>query len=62
MTKHMSSRQRGGCAINQTMPKRLAALVCLVLLGLALGGCSRCGWVWDDGPRACRADAPRSVF
>ena len=41
------------------MPKRLAAILCLVVLGLSLGGCSRCGWLWDEAPRACRADAPR---
>lgn len=45
-----------GPGYKRVMPKRFAALVCLVLLGLALGGCTRCGWVWDDGPRACRAD------
>jgi hypothetical protein len=30
------------------------------LLGLALGGCTKCGWIWNDSPRSCRADAPRS--
>ena len=52
----MPSRRRLVRAIKQIMHKRLAALVCLVLVGLALGGCTRCGWIWDDGARACRAD------
>ena len=35
------------------MRQRLTALVCLLLLGLTLGGCSKCGWVWDNWGRAC---------
>jgi hypothetical protein len=35
---------------------RLFALTCLVILGLSLGGCTKCGWIWNDGPRACRSD------
>jgi hypothetical protein len=42
------------------MKKRAATFLCLTLLGLALGGCTRCGFIWDDGPRSCRADAPRT--
>ncbi len=41
------------------MSKRIAAIVCLVLLGLSLGGCTKCGWLWDQPPRSCRSDAPR---
>ena len=41
------------------MSKRLAATVCLVLLGLSLGGCAKCGWLWDQSPRSCHSDAPR---
>jgi hypothetical protein len=41
------------------MYKRLAAFVCLAVLGLSLGGCSKCGFFWEDGPRSCRSDAPR---
>ena len=40
------------------MRKRVAAILCLVTLGLALGGCTKCGWLWDEA-RSCRADAPR---
>jgi len=39
---------------------RLAALVCLALLGLSLGGCTKCGWLWNDqGPGTCHSDVPR---
>jgi hypothetical protein len=41
------------------LPKRLAAVICLVVLGLSLGGCTKCGWFWDDGPRTCHSDTPR---
>ena len=41
------------------MQKRLAAIVCLIVLGLSAGGCTKCGWIWEQSPRACRADAPR---
>ena len=43
------------------MPKRLAAILCLLIVGLSLGGCSKCGWLWDERGRACHADAPRSL-
>jgi hypothetical protein len=39
------------------MSKRLLAILCLVVLGLSLAGCSKCGWFWQD-TRACRADMP----
>jgi hypothetical protein len=35
---------------------RLAILT--VMLGLTLGGCTKCGWIWDNGPSSCRADVP----
>jgi len=41
------------------MKNRLAAILCLALLGLSLGGCTKCGWIWDEGTRSCRADAPK---
>ena len=42
----------------RVMPKRVAAILFLVLVGLSLGGCSRCGWLWDQGPRSCHSDSP----
>jgi hypothetical protein len=42
------------------MQKHLAVLACLALLGLSLGGCTKCGdWIWEQGPRSCHSGAPR---
>jgi hypothetical protein len=41
------------------MNKRLAAILCLVVLGLSLGGCTKCGWIWSDWGKACHADVPK---
>jgi len=44
----------------RSLMTRLAALVCLALLGLSLGGCTKCGWLWNDqGPGTCHSDTPR---
>ena len=44
------------------MVRRGFAILCVLLLGLGLGlglsGCSKCGWFWDEGPRACHSDPP----
>jgi hypothetical protein len=42
------------------MPRRFAAMACLVLIGLTLAGCTKCGWIWQDWtPHSCRFDSPR---
>jgi len=41
------------------MHKRLVTLLCLGLLAMSLGGCTKCGWLWDQSGRACHSDAPR---
>jgi hypothetical protein len=42
------------------MPRRILAFVCLVLLTASLGGCTKCGFFWEDGQqRVCHSDAPR---
>jgi hypothetical protein len=41
------------------MQRRAATIICLVILGLGLAGCTKCGWLWDEAPRSCRAEAPR---
>ncbi len=41
------------------MQKRAAVILCLVLLGLSLGSCTKCGWLWDDLGRACKAELPK---
>jgi hypothetical protein len=38
---------------------RLVAVMCLFAVSLGLAGCTKCGWLWDEGPRSCRSDAPR---
>jgi len=40
--------------------KRTTAIVCLILFGLSLGGCTKCGWLWNEGPRGCHSDSPRT--
>ena len=41
------------------MTKRLGAILCLVVLAATLGGCTKCGWIWEQGPRACHSDQTR---
>jgi hypothetical protein len=41
------------------MHKQLVAIVCLALLAVSLGGCTKCGWLWDERGRACHSDAVR---
>jgi len=42
------------------MSQRIRGFLCLVLLAASLGGCTKCGFFWDDWqPRACHSDAPR---
>jgi hypothetical protein len=43
------------------MLKRLTVLCGVLALGLVLGGCTRCGWIWDQSnqPASCRSDAPQ---
>jgi hypothetical protein len=40
--------------------KRIAVVACLILLGLSVAGCTKCGWLWNEGPRGCHSDAPRT--
>ncbi len=45
------------------MLKQLATLLVIVTAGAILGGCSKCGWVWDDWrstPKSCQSDIPKS--
>jgi hypothetical protein len=41
------------------MIKRLTIFAAIVGLGLSLGGCSKCGFWWEQEPRACKSDFPR---
>jgi hypothetical protein len=38
--------------------KRLATFACLAAIIFSLGGCTKCGFIWDQS-RACHADQPR---
>jgi uncharacterized membrane protein len=45
--------------------KRLITTAVLIVLAatlsVSLGGCSKCGWIWDDAgvrPKSCLTDAP----
>jgi hypothetical protein len=48
-----------GLAYAGTMHRRLATILCLLVLGLAVGGCSKCGPLWDQSGHACHAETPR---
>jgi hypothetical protein len=40
------------------MLKRLAIILGVIAVGLALGGCTKCGPIWDDwlnSPKSCRS-------
>jgi len=42
--------------------KRLTIVASLLALGLTLGGCSKCGFWWDEwqsSPRSCKGDLPK---
>jgi hypothetical protein len=41
------------------MFRRLALILGVVAMGLALNGCTRCGPIWDDwvqSPKYCKSD------
>ena len=44
------------------MLKRLTIVVCVVCFGLTVGGCTKCGFWWDDWMRkpvkSCKGDFP----
>ena len=41
------------------MMKRLPAILALLLLALSAAGCTKCGFFWEGGQRACHSEAPR---
>jgi len=41
------------------MFRRLVLILGIVVMGLVLNGCTKCGPIWDDwmqSPKACKAD------
>ena len=48
-----------GVGSGSTMFRRLALILSVVALGLALNGCTKCGPIWDDwmqSPKSCKSD------
>jgi hypothetical protein len=41
------------------MVRRSLTILALLLLALSAAGCSKCGFFWEDGQRACHSEAPR---
>jgi hypothetical protein len=44
------------------MLKRLTILAYVLVCGLTLGGCSKCGFWWDEWqsqPKSCKGDWPK---
>jgi hypothetical protein len=42
--------------------RRLTAMAAILAFGLALGGCSKCGFFWDDwsqAPKSCKDEIRR---
>jgi hypothetical protein len=43
----------------RAMFRRLVLIVGMVAVGVALGGCTKCGPIWDDwvqSPKSCKSD------
>jgi len=41
------------------MCRPIAVIALAALLAVSLGGCTKCGWIWNDYQHACHSDAPR---
>jgi len=39
--------------------KNIPVVIAVILLGLVLGGCSKCGPIWETGPKSCQSDLPK---
>ena len=49
----------GGMGNGSAMFRRLALILGVIALGLALDGCTKCGPIWDDwmhSPKSCKSD------
>ena len=48
-----------GMGNSSAMFRRLALILGVIALGLALDGCTKCGPIWDDwmhSPKSCKSD------
>jgi len=54
----VSAPNRASAVVGAYMFRRLVLLGGVVAIGLALGGCTRCGPIWDDWmqPKSCKSD------
>jgi hypothetical protein len=43
------------------MFRTMTIIAGVLALGLSVGGCSKCGFWWDDAPRSCREPAKPGV-
>ena len=44
------------------MLRRLTIVSSVIALGLVLGGCTKCGWIWNDWQspaKSCRDGVPK---
>ena len=49
----------GGMGNGSAIFRRLALILGVIALGLALDGCTKCGPIWDDwmhSPKSCKSD------
>jgi hypothetical protein len=45
--------------VGRTMFRRLAIVFGVIVIGLLLNGCTKCGPIWDDwlqSPKSCKSD------
>jgi hypothetical protein len=55
----LGAYDRGLGMLVRAMFRRLVLIVGMVAVGLALGGCTKCGPIWDDwmqSPKSCKSD------
>jgi hypothetical protein len=34
-------------------------ILSLVIAAVSVSGCTKCGWIWNEGPHACHSDDVR---
>jgi hypothetical protein len=64
LASHQFGRLAAAAAMryDEAMMRRPLAILALLLLAmsaLSAAGCTKCGFFWEDGQRACHSEAPR---